>query len=59
MNHFPALEAGRTALVVVDMQTAFVADGAVFGNAHARDIVPTVNALVRAARAASGRRWRS
>ncbi len=42
----------RTALVVIDMQAAFVAEGQVFGNRHARDIVANVNALAAAMRAA-------
>ncbi|HLK24230.1 MAG TPA: cysteine hydrolase [Caulobacteraceae bacterium] len=54
LNDFPSLEAGRTALVNIDLQNAFVAEDGVFGNAHARDIVPAVNALSRAMRAAGG-----
>lgn len=53
LNSFALLEPGRTALVVIDMQNAFVAADQVFGNLHARDIVPRVNALARAFRAAS------
>jgi nicotinamidase-related amidase len=52
LNDFPALAPGRTALVVVDMQNAFVAEHGVWGNVHARDIIPRVNALSRAMRAA-------
>ncbi len=52
LNDFPALEPGPTALVVIDMQAAFVAEGEVFGNPHARDIVGNVNAVARAFRAA-------
>jgi ureidoacrylate peracid hydrolase len=52
LNDFPALEAGRTALVNIDMQAAFVAEGEIYGNPHARDIVANVNALTRAIRAA-------
>ena len=51
LNDFPALEPSATALVVIDMQAAFVADGEVFGNPHARDVVGNVNALARAFRA--------
>ncbi|HWA62035.1 MAG TPA: cysteine hydrolase [Caulobacteraceae bacterium] len=51
LNRFDGLEP-RTALVVIDMQTAFVAEDQVFGNAHARDIVPAVNVLAHAFRAA-------
>src|SRR5436305_5520093 len=38
LNHFPALEAGRTALVNIDMQNAFLTEDQTYGNAHARDI---------------------
>ena len=50
LNHFPALEAGRTALVNIDMQNAFVAEDQIYGNPHARDIVKAVNALSSAMR---------
>ncbi len=53
LNDFPVLEPGRTALNI-DMQTAFLGEGEVFGNVHARDIVGAVNALGRAMRAAGG-----
>jgi nicotinamidase-related amidase len=52
LNDFPALEPGRTAIVNVDMQAAFVAEDQPYGTAHARDIVANVNALSRAMRAA-------
>ncbi len=52
LNDFPALEPGRTALVNIDLQNAFLAEDQIYGNAHARDIVPRVNALSRAMRAA-------
>src|SRR5438552_2563970 len=52
LNDFPALEPGRTALVAIDMQNVFLAQGQVYGNPHARDIVPRVNALARVMRAA-------
>jgi nicotinamidase-related amidase len=52
LNHFPSVEWGRTALVNVDMQNAFLAEGQIYGNAHARDIVEAVNALSAATRAA-------
>ena len=52
LNDFPRLLPGRTALVVIDMQLAFIGEGEVFGNAHARDIIGPVNALARAARGA-------
>lgn len=52
LNRFEALVPGRTALVNIDMQSAFVDEGQVYGNPHARDIVGAVNALSRAMRAA-------
>ena len=52
LNDFRSLEPDATALVVIDMQNAFVAEGEVFGNAHARDIVPAVNRMIRAFRQA-------
>ena len=52
LNRFDALAKGRTALVNIDMQSAFVDKGQIYGNPHARDIVPAVNALSRAMRAA-------
>ena len=51
LNDFPALIHGHTALVNIDMQNAFVAEGHVFGNHHARHIVGRVNALSQAMRA--------
>ena len=50
LNSFPSLEPGRTALINIDMQNVFLAADQVFGNHHARDIVPAVNALSRAMR---------
>ena len=55
LNDFPALEAGRTALVNIDMQNAFLADGQPYGNANGRDVVPRVNRLSRAMRAAGAK----
>lgn len=55
LNDFPALEAGRTALVNIDMQNAFLADGQPYGNAHGRDVVPCVNRLSQAMRAAGAK----
>ena len=52
LNDFPALTPGRTALVNIDLQNAFLAEDQVFGNAHARAIVPQVNALSQAMRRA-------
>ena len=52
LNAFAALGPGRTALVNIDMQNAFVAEDGVYGNRHARDVVGNVNALSRAMRSA-------
>jgi len=52
LNDFPGLESGRTALVNVDMQAAFLAEDQPYGSANARDIVGRVNALSRAMREA-------
>ena len=37
LNDFPTLEPRGTALVNIDMQTAFLAEDQPYGNAHARD----------------------
>jgi nicotinamidase-related amidase len=50
LNAFARLEVGATALVNIDMQTVFLAQGQAFANPHARDIVGKVNALSRAMR---------
>jgi ureidoacrylate peracid hydrolase len=48
------IDAARTALVVVDMQNYFVAEGFPLEIPTAREIVPNINRLVRALRAAGG-----
>ena len=48
------VEAARTALVVVDMQNYFVAEGFPLEVPVARQIVPNINRLARALRAAGG-----
>jgi ureidoacrylate peracid hydrolase len=48
------IDAGRTALVVVDMQNYFVAEGFPLEIPVARDIVPNINRLAHALRAAGG-----
>ncbi|TCM17117.1 nicotinamidase-related amidase [Novosphingobium sp. PhB165] len=53
-NAFPSLDPLSTALVVIDMQAAFVGEGEVFGNAHARDAIAPCNALATAMRQAGG-----
>lgn len=54
-NDFPALDASRTALVVIDMQTVFMAPGEVFANPNALAIVDVVNRAAGVMRAAGGR----
>ena len=49
-----SIEAGRTALVVVDMQNYFVAEGFAAEVPEARDIVPNINRMAKALRAAGG-----
>ncbi len=48
------IDAARTALVVVDMQNHFVAEGFPAEVPLSREIVPTINRLARAMRAAGG-----
>src|SRR5882757_7978797 len=48
------IDAGRTALVVVDMQNYFVADGFAAEVPEARDIVPNINRMAKALRSAGG-----
>lgn len=48
------IDAGRSALVVVDMQNFFVAEGFPLEIPVARSIVPNINRLARAVRAAGG-----
>jgi ureidoacrylate peracid hydrolase len=48
------IEAGRTALVVVDMQNHFVAEGFPAEIPLSREIVPVINRVARAVRAAGG-----
>lgn len=50
LNSFQELAPGRTALVNIDMQSVFLDEAQIYGNRHARDIVPAVNALSRAMR---------
>ncbi|MGH8447475.1 MAG: cysteine hydrolase family protein [Solimonas sp.] len=52
---FTALDAPRAALLAIDLQNAFTRPGEVFANPHACDIVPLVNRLAAALRAAGGR----
>lgn len=48
------IDAGRTALVVVDMQNYFVAEGFAAEVPAARGIVPNINRMAKALRAAGG-----
>jgi nicotinamidase-related amidase len=54
MNRFERIDPARTALVAIDLQNAFTLPGQVFGNPHACDIIPVVNRLAAAQRAAGG-----
>lgn len=54
VNVVDRLDPERTALVVVDMQNAFCAEGAAIEVPMARAIVPNINRLVQAARDAGG-----
>ena len=51
---FATIEPVKTALLVVDMQTGFVAPGAVAEIPVAREIVPNINRLANALRQAGG-----
>ena len=51
---FDALNPPSTALIVVDLQNAFMAPGELLANQHARDIVPNVNTLARCVRRRGG-----
>ena len=54
LNAYDTLEARKTALVVVDMQNYFVADGMPGCAAEARTIVSNINRLAQATRTAGG-----
>jgi ureidoacrylate peracid hydrolase len=51
---FESLNPAATALIVVDLQNAFLAPGEPLANQHARDIVPKVNVIARAVRERGG-----
>jgi ureidoacrylate peracid hydrolase len=51
---FDALNPESTALIVVDLQNAFMVPGEMLANEHARDIVPNVNIIARAVRRRGG-----
>ncbi len=54
LNAYDTLDAGKTALVVVDMQNYFVADGMPSCAPEARTIVPNINRLAHTTRMAGG-----
>lgn len=54
LHAFETIDPRRTALIVVDMQNAFVAEGAPYECPPARTIVPAINRLAAALRAAGG-----
>lgn len=54
LNRFTAIDPARTALVVIDMQTVFMAPGEVFANPNAVGIIGNVNRLAAAMRGAGG-----
>jgi ureidoacrylate peracid hydrolase len=54
LHGFESIEPHKTALVVIDMQNVFCAKGAAVEVATAREIVPNINRLARATRAAGG-----
>lgn len=49
------LDPHRTALIVIDMQVAFLQEGSIVGLKSARDIVPAINRLARGVRLTGGR----
>ncbi|MEJ0067983.1 MAG: cysteine hydrolase family protein [Pseudomonadota bacterium] len=53
-HQFDRLDPKRTAHIVVDLQNGFMAEGQVGEVAAAREIVPNVNRISRALRAAGG-----
>src|SRR5262245_58690226 len=54
LHGFERIDTARTALVVIDMQNVFCAEGAAVEVATAREIVPNINRLAQATRAAGG-----
>ena len=52
MNFFPSPDPCRTALIVIDMQRYFMAEGQPLANPYARGIVPNINRIVAAMRKA-------
>jgi ureidoacrylate peracid hydrolase len=54
LNRFDAIDAARTALIVVDLQVGFVSEGFPAYCRNALDTVPNANRLAKALRAAGG-----
>jgi ureidoacrylate peracid hydrolase len=54
LHPYEAIDPKKTALVVIDMQNAFLAPGAAVEIPAARDLVPNINRLAKAVRAAGG-----
>ncbi len=54
MHLFETIDSAKTALVVIDMQNVFVEEGAPIEVPVAREIVPNINRLAAATRAAGG-----
>ena len=54
LHQFERIDPAKTALVVVDLQNGFMAPGQPAETPNARDIVPNVNRLAAATRAAGG-----
>jgi len=54
LNCFDTIDPSRAALVIVDMQRIFIAPEEAFGNPQAMAIIPAVNRLAGAMRAAGG-----
>jgi nicotinamidase-related amidase len=55
MNFFPSIDPAKTALIVVDMQNAFILEGQPLANQHALDIIPNINLLARGLRDAGAK----
>lgn len=54
MHFFPAIEAKKTALLVIDMQNYFIAPGQGLANPVTLSTVPTINRIATALRKAGG-----
>ncbi len=54
LNYFPEIDPRTTALIVIDLQNAFMVEGQPMANPNARAIVPNVNRIVATLRAAGG-----